>query len=114
MTPLVLYDANCPLCIAIVSKFKSKTTDSSLVFIALQDKSARRILKERGEQFICMQTIYFITKNKEYKFSTAIFKILELMPYPIKLWCVFNILPISISDWLYKKVAMFRYKLISK
>ncbi len=106
---IVLYDSNCSFCVAFISLIKRKTRGYNLTFMALQTKEARFILKEKEEQFISLQTVYFIDGIKKYKFSSAVFKMLELTSYPLKVVIFFSIFPRNWTDLVYKFIAKNRF-----
>ncbi len=113
--PVVLYDGVCNFCNAIVNFIIKHDKEEKFLFAPIQSREARKLLKELGEPFANLKTVYLVDENKcVYKRSRAVFAIFKRLPYPWKFLSVFKILPISFSDFIYKMIAKYRYRLFGK
>ena len=110
----VLYDGECNFCIYIVKLIKNIKNNNIDLFIPIQSREAKALLRFHKERFIDLNTIYFIYHNKIYKKSTAAFKIIALLPFPWKILSWFRIFPVSWTDRLYSFIACYRHKIIKK
>ncbi|VDH06578.1 thiol-disulfide oxidoreductase DCC family protein [Bergeyella zoohelcum] len=109
MKKYIIYDKKCEFC----TKFSNwnKVQNSHLKTIPIRSKEAKSILRERGLQFIDLQTIYFVDDKEVFNRSKAVFNIFSNFKYPYKLFSVLKILPQSFTDYFYKIVAKYRYKI---
>jgi predicted DCC family thiol-disulfide oxidoreductase YuxK len=111
---LVLYDGVCNFCIGTVKYLMSKDRDKVLSFAPIQSKEARLLLRQHDIAFANLKTIYFIDRGKVFKRSQAIFKIAEKLPYPWKMYSWFQVLPRFLTDFVYRTIARYRYKIFGK
>jgi len=105
---VIIYDGQCRFCTHFASWSKMKYPDINI--IPVKTKEARSILKTFGVQFVSLQTIYFITQNKVYTKSTAVFHVLKNIHYPWKLIALFRVLPTRITDLFYDLFAKYRHR----
>lgn len=108
----ILYDRTCNFCCAAVKFYKEKS-GSQLDSLEIQSEEARIVLRNYGERFIKLNTIYLVAEGKIYKRSEATFQIIRSLKYPYKLLYFFAWLPKSVADAAYDFVAKRRH-LIAK
>jgi predicted DCC family thiol-disulfide oxidoreductase YuxK len=111
---IVLYDGRCNFCIGIINFIKKKDKKNTFSYLPIQSKEARNILRSTNEAFINLKTLYLVIEQNSYKRSMAIFKIFQQLPYPWKLVSLFKIFPLFITDFFYKVIARYRYKLFGQ
>ncbi len=110
MTKIYLfYDSTCDFCCKF--SFFATKRNSSIISVPIQDKEARKILKNHGEIFVSLYTVYFILNHKLYKKSNAILELFGTLNFPYNLLFYFKIFPIKFRDTVYNVVAKNRYKL---
>jgi predicted DCC family thiol-disulfide oxidoreductase YuxK len=112
--PVVLYDGVCNFCNLIVNTVLKNDSNKIFLFSPLQSKHARALLRKHNEAFVSLQTVYLVMEGKTYKRSKAVFKIFEKLDYPYKALSICRFLPVSLTDWGYKMVAKYRYKLFGQ
>jgi predicted DCC family thiol-disulfide oxidoreductase YuxK len=112
--PIILFDGYCNFCTWFVDMILRKDKKDVFLFAPIQSKEARLLLKKTNENFVNLNTIYLVSNNKNFKRSTAIFKILEWLPYPWKLISIFRIFPVALTDFCYKLISKYRYKIFGK
>ncbi|MDQ3190010.1 MAG: DCC1-like thiol-disulfide oxidoreductase family protein [Bacteroidota bacterium] len=113
--PVILYDGVCNFCNAIVNFIIKYDKEKIFLFSPIQSREARMLLRELGEPFANLKTVYLINENKQvFKRSGAVFAIFKKLPYPWKILSFFNILPKSFSDFVYKIIAKYRYRMFGK
>lgn len=110
MDNIIIFDSKCSFCTKTVFFFITNKK-KALLSIPVQDKDARLKLRTLGENFISLQTIYFISNNRVYKKSQAIFQIVRNLNFPYNTLSVFSILPISLTDFFYDYISKRRHKI---
>lgn len=110
----VLFDGVCNFCIRVVSLIQRKDRNRILIFLAIQSVEGRKILHSYNENFISLNTIYFIENGKLYQKSKAVFRIFAHLPFPWKIISLLGGLPTSITDRVYGLIAHYRYLLAGR
>jgi predicted DCC family thiol-disulfide oxidoreductase YuxK len=113
-SPVILYDGVCNFCNVIVNFIIRRDKQKKILFAPIQSREARMLLRSLNEPFASLQTVYLIKDKQIYKRSTAVFKTIELLPYPWKALSYLSLLPISFTDSVYKIIAQNRYKWFGK
>jgi predicted DCC family thiol-disulfide oxidoreductase YuxK len=104
---IIIFDNNCKFCTSFANWAKNK--NSKFQTQPVRSKEARQLLKEKGIQFINLQTVYYIQEDV-YTKSKAVLKILNESKTIYKYLYVFRIFPKRITDWLYDIFAKHRHK----
>ena len=60
------------------------------------------------------ETVLYVENNTVYEKSTAFIKIVEHLPYPIKILFLIKYIPKFIRDFIYDQIARNRYKIFGK
>lgn len=110
----VLYDGHCNFCVGVVDFLQKKDKQNTFEYLPLQKKEARALLKQKGIDFASLKTIYFVDGEKVHKRSKAIFSIFQKLPMPWRFLSGFRILPVFLTDAVYKLIAKYRYSLFGK
>ncbi len=110
----VLYDGVCNFCEAIIRFVKKQDKKNNFVFLPIQSREARKVLRNANEIFINLKTIYLVDTLNCYKKSRAIFNIFMMLPYPWKFISWFRFLPLFFTDFIYNQVARHRYKILGQ
>ena len=105
---IVLFDGVCNLCDRTVSFIQKRDRHKVFSFLPLQSDKGKELLLELD---VSMETdsVIYVKGNVVFFESEAILKILELLPAPWKWFKVFNLLPKSFLNVLYKWIARNRY-----
>ena len=103
---IVLYDAHCNFCSAIVRYFKQKDNTNSILWLANDSKKGTVIIKELKLKKHIDSIIWTDEKNYLIK-SIAIIKILEILNWEIR--HLLNLLPTKLTDFIYDCIAKNRY-----
>ncbi|MCF6300321.1 MAG: thiol-disulfide oxidoreductase DCC family protein [Proteobacteria bacterium] len=112
--PLILFDGVCKLCHGW-SQFILKYDRSHVFKLAtVQSKQGQAILRHFGLPTNHFDTMIYVEDNQAYQKSTAFLKVIQKLPYPIKLLQLCYIVPRFIRDWFYDRVALNRYRLFGK
>ncbi len=115
---IVLFDGVCNLCTGWVRFLVSRDSQARLSFCSVQSSQGQAIwgLLENTVPSVgsTVDTMIYIRKGKVFVRSEAFFQIVKLFPMP---WCwlkVFGLVPLSVRDWLYRKVAHHRYRFFGR
>ncbi len=103
---IVLYDAHCNFCSAIVRYFKQKDNTNSILWLANDSKKGTTIIKELKLEKHIDSIIWTEEKNYLIK-SIAIIKILEILNWEIR--HLLNLFPTKLTDFIYDCIAKNRY-----
>ena len=103
---IVLYDAHCNFCSAIVRYFKQKDNTNSILWLANDSKKGTVIIKELKLEKHIDSIIWTDEKNYLIK-SIAIIKILEILNWEIR--HLLNLFPTKLTDFIYDCIAKNRY-----
>ncbi|HET6244208.1 MAG: thiol-disulfide oxidoreductase DCC family protein [Bacteroidetes bacterium] len=112
--PVILYDGVCNFCNAIVTFIIKHDKEKKFLFAPIQSKQARLLLRNLGEPFANLKTVYLVDSGQIYKKSGAVFKIVQKLHYPWKLLSLFKVLPLGFTDYLYSLIAKNRYHWFGK
>jgi predicted DCC family thiol-disulfide oxidoreductase YuxK len=110
----ILYDGMCNFCNTIVNFVKKNDKRDIFLFLPIQTKDARKLLRAANEIFINLKTVYLVDDQTCYKKSRAIFKIFAMLPYPWKSISWFRFLPLFFTDFIYGQIARHRYKIFGQ
>ncbi len=107
---IVLYDAHCNFCSAIVRYFKQKDNTNSILWLANDSKKGTVIIKELKLKKHIDSIIW--TDEKSYLIkSIAIIKILEILNWEIRHFL--KLCPTKLTDFIYDCIAKNRYLISS-
>ena len=111
---VVYFDGVCGLCDWSVNLLVKMDTQKNLKFSSLQGKSGQILLSDLKIDLNEFNTVLFKVNDQVYTKSTAVFKIIQSIGGFFKILLIFNLLPTRVNDWIYGKVAKYRYKYFGK
>ena len=111
---VVYFDGVCGLCDWSVNLLVKMDTQKNLKFSSLQGKSGQILLSDLKIDLNVFNTVLFKVNDQVYTKSTAVFKIIQSIGGFFKILLIFNLLPTRFNDWIYGKVAKYRYKYFGK
>jgi len=109
---IIYFDGVCGLCNSFVKLLLK--IDSDLKFATLQGTSGQKLLKKIKFNKSDFDTVIFQKNDQIYTRSTAVFEIFKTIGGFWKILLIFSILPISITDKLYRYIALKRFKVFGK
>jgi predicted DCC family thiol-disulfide oxidoreductase YuxK len=107
---LVLFDGVCNLCNSSVNFIIDRDPDGYFKFAALQDKTARPVLKRYGLSAAYTDSIVLIEDGRCYRQSEAALRIARHLPGAWQLLYGFIVLPQPLRDIVYNWIARNRYR----
>ena len=111
---VVYFDGVCGLCDWSVNLLVKMDTQKNLKFSSLQGKSGQILLSDLKIDLNEFSTVLFKVNDQVYTKSTAVFKIIQSIGGFFKILLIFNLLPTRFNDWVYSKIAKYRYKYFGK
>ena len=111
---VILFDGVCKLCNAW-SKFIIKY-DREHIFklCSVQSEEGRKILVHFGFSSEFYETMLYVEGGQCFQQSDAFFRVMAKLGCPWKVVCIFRILPRSIRNWIYDRIALNRYRLFGR
>ncbi len=106
----ILYDGNCSFCKTVVGFIDKRDKKNVFRFNTIQSPEARALLRERKENFVDLNTVYFVDGTDVKKRSKAVFGIFSYLSFPYSLLSIFGILPVRLTDAVYKWIAKNRHR----
>ena len=114
MNRIIFFDGECGLCDRVVDFFIRADRSKKLLFSPLQSPFAIRFFKERRIN-VQLDTLFFYYNQQIYDRSAAV---KQLFLYLSGYWRLIGVLigftPKTIADFIYKKVAKNRFKLLGR
>ena len=109
---IIYFDGICGLCNSFVKLLLK--IDSDLKFATLQGKTGQKLLNKMNFSKSDFDTVIFQKNDQIYTRSTAVFEIFKTIGGFWKILLIFSFLPISITDKLYRYIALKRFKVFGK
>ena len=109
---IIYFDGICGLCNSFVKLLLK--VDSDLKFATLQGVSGQKLLNKMNFSNSDFDTVIFQKNDQIYTKSTAVFEIFKTIGGFWKILLIFSFLPISITDQLYRYIALKRFKVFGK
>ena len=109
---IIYFDGICGLCNSFVKLLLK--VDSDLKFATLEGKTGQKLLNKMNFSNSDFDTVIFQKNDQIYTKSTAVFEIFKTIGGFWKILLIFSFLPISITDQLYRYIALKRFKVFGK
>ena len=109
---IIYFDGVCGLCNSFVKLLLK--LDSDLKFATLQGNSGQKLLTKINFNKSEFDTVIFKKNDQVYTKSSAVFEIFKTIGGLWKVFLIFNVLPISITDAVYRYIALKRFKVFGK
>jgi predicted DCC family thiol-disulfide oxidoreductase YuxK len=111
---VLLFDGVCNLCNSSVQFILKHEKNQNLTFAAIQSEAGKRRLAEHNINPIQTNSVILFKSGQVYTQSDAILKITQFLSFPYSLGKILFVVPKSIRDFFYKKVARNRYRWFGK
>ncbi|WP_415926398.1 thiol-disulfide oxidoreductase DCC family protein [Ningiella sp. W23] len=110
----ILFDGVCKLCNAWSNFIIQHDKHRLFQLSSVQSQEGKDILRHFNYPTETFDTMLVVNDKRSYEKSDAFFMVMKTLGYPYKLVTVFQILPRSLRDWMYDRVALNRYTLFGK
>ncbi len=112
--PIILFDGICNLCNAAVQFVIKRDPTAIFSFASLQSNSGQELLKKYDLPVNELNSFVLIQQEQSFTRSTAALKVAKQLKGPIKLLYGFIIVPAFIRNFVYKIIAVNRYRWFGK
>jgi predicted DCC family thiol-disulfide oxidoreductase YuxK len=111
---LLVFDGVCRLCSGWARFVLRYDHGHKITLTTVQSETGQKILTELGLDTISPESIVFIENGTAWFESDAIFRIIGHLSPVWRVLRVFRIVPRSVRDWVYTKIARNRYRLFGR
>jgi len=111
---IILFDGVCNFCNYWVNFIIDRDVRNNFKFAALQSEKGNELLEKFNLPKNDFDSFILISKDKVYKKSAAALTIAKQLQGWIKIFSIFKILPVFITDLIYDLIAKNRYKIFGK
>lgn len=111
---VVLFDGTCKLCNGWAKFVIRHDQAHRIQLAAVQSPQGQALLRWAGLPQDKFNTIVLIANNKVFIRSEAMFEILGRLGVPWRWLTVASVIPQTMRDWMYDKIALNRYRLFGR
>jgi len=111
---VILFDGVCKLCNAWSNFIIKHDHQRIFKLCSVQSVEGQKILKHFGLSTDVYDSMLVVEGDAVYQQSDAFFQVVRKLGYPWKAVCVFRMIPKSLRNWLYDRIALNRYSLFGK
>ncbi len=111
---IVFFDGECMLCNRAVDFLLRHDRHRRLKYASLQSVAGSEWFPEDMLRKTGPETIIFLQNGRFYSESEAVFRIVRLLGFPWNFFLVGKLLPLTVTDRLYRIVARNRYSWFGK
>lgn len=108
---IILFDAICVICNGWAKFLIKHDRKSKFKLVSAQSPLGEEILQYYGMSTTHYTTMVVIFNGQLYTESTALIKVMQHLGLPFSLMNLAYLVPSSIRDFLYRRVALNRYQL---
>ncbi|MDR3653027.1 MAG: thiol-disulfide oxidoreductase DCC family protein [Paludibacter sp.] len=112
--PVILFDGICNLCSAWVQFLIRRDKKSIFKFASIQSDTGQQLIDSVGESKVTQNTIVYLKDNQMFVESAAVLEILKDLGGIWQVFAVFQLIPKSIRDGVYRFIAKRRYSIFGK
>ena len=108
-----VYDSNCLICSRFIQLIIQLDREERIYFTSLNSKYAKYLVQKHTilvDKDINYSSALFIENNTVYYYSSSIIRLFYYFKYPWKFIYLFNFIPHTFRDYLYKIFSNNRYK----
>lgn len=107
---IVVYDAQCLLCSSSIHFLLRHDRRGELRFASMQGETGQRLLAQAGVNPDEVDTVLFVRDGHVWRESAAVLRILHVLGWPWRLAWIGWLVPATLRDALYRRVARNRYR----
>jgi predicted DCC family thiol-disulfide oxidoreductase YuxK len=111
---VILFDGVCKLCNAWSNFIIKHDHQHVFKLCSVQSGEGQKILQHFGLPTDVYDSMLYVEGDKFYAQSDAVFQVVGQLGYPWKAACAFRVIPRSVRNWLYDRIALNRYRLFGK
>ncbi len=111
---IVFFDGTCNLCNGYIQFILKHESTSHYQFASLQSPFAIAFFANKHFDTSQIDSVIVFENEQFYTQSEAVFKIIQHLKWPYKSASIFSVLPLFLSNFMYKLMAKYRYKLFGQ
>jgi predicted DCC family thiol-disulfide oxidoreductase YuxK len=111
---VILFDGVCRLCNGWAKWMMKVDVKYQFKLASVQSEAGQALLAHLGYSTDRFDTMLVIIEKRVYEKGDAFFAIMKKLGFPYKLLLVCKIIPKSIRDWVYDRIALNRYNWFGK
>ena len=111
---ILLFDGVCNLCTATVRWVLPRDPDGHFRFASLQSEVGKKLLTEAGGNPDELDSVVLLEDGELWERSTAALRVARRLKAPWPLLYTFILVPRPIRNWVYDKVALYRYRVFGR
>jgi predicted DCC family thiol-disulfide oxidoreductase YuxK len=111
---VILFDGVCKLCNAWSNFIIKYDTEQHFKLCSMQSPEGQRILKHFEMPTHHFDTMLYVEGNQYFTKSDACLNMVNKLTFPWRMLYIGKIIPKTIRDWLYNRIALNRYVLFGK
>ena len=111
---IIMFDAECKLCSAWVPFVIQRDPNAFFKFCSVQSPKGQKLLKLLNMETDNVHTMVLIENGQAYFKSEAFFKVTHHLNKPWPWLNILRLVPQTIRDWCYDRVALNRYQLFGR
>jgi len=111
---VILFDAVCKLCNTWAKFIIQHDKQQYFKLCSVQSPEGQNILKHFKMPTDHFDTMLYVEGKQFFDKSDAFFKVINKLGFPWRLVNAFKIIPKSIRNWLYDRIALNRYLLFGQ
>ncbi|KUJ80212.1 DUF393 domain-containing protein [Microbulbifer flavimaris] len=116
---IILFDSVCNLCNGWARLVLKHDRHALFTLCRVQSPAGQQLLAELGRPLDTFDTVLYLEQDdagrlRVHEKSTAALRVIGQLPAPWGALALFRIVPRSVRDWLYDKVARNRYRLFGR
>ena len=111
---LILFDGVCNLCNSSIQLIIKNDKKDHFLFASLQSDAGQQFLLQNNRENLNFESILLIEDGQVYEKSEAVLRICRRLSGGFPLLYGLRIIPRILRDFIYDKVAKYRYKWFGK
>jgi predicted DCC family thiol-disulfide oxidoreductase YuxK len=111
---VVLFDGVCKLCNGWVKFLIRHDRQRRLRLASVQSAQGQAIFAWFGLPTECFETMAYVEDGELLVRSTAVLRIVALLPWPWRALAWLRLCPRPLRDWCYDRIALNRYRLFGR
>jgi len=111
---VILFDGVCKLCNGWSQFIIKVDTQQHFKLCSIQSPEGQSILSHFDMPTDHFNTMLYVEGEKCFDKSDAVLKVVNKLGFPWRVFFVFKILPKTLRNWFYDRVALNRYALFGK
>lgn len=111
---VILFDGVCRLCNGWVRFLLKYDTHATFKLCSVQSPEGQDILAFFGFPTDTYETVLLVEGSRVTTRSEAVLRVMRQLPRPWRFLAVFRVIPRSIRDWFYDRIARNRYRIFGR